>query len=156
VKRLLTIVACLAIAGCGGGDRGLTNAALDYYEYRLGHRPGVSFSSFMSPAYKAQISAEDLQLMDSKLSFEGINERFAQVKGPDILISMQDKFALTRFSSQESAGFSSEETVRWVRVGRRWYLYMNSAAEAGSYGAFPDNIPPPQPGVEPTPDAPLD
>lgn len=140
-------------SACGVfGSSGIEQTALNYYEFRLGHRPGLSYSSFFSPEYRKLVSKADLDLLDSKLTYrDGSNTRYAEVKLKDIAVSQEARYALTLFRGQESAGLDGDDVINWVRVGSKWYLHMGTDSEGAVYGDFPTNLPLPDLTVEEDP-----
>jgi len=143
VRRILPLLLML-LSGCGlFGSAGLEPTAMKYYDFMVGHGGNRGFSNFISPAYKAQISTEDLQQLDSSLGSSSANTRFQPIKLEDVAVSVDGIYGLSR-ANPELGSMYGEASVKWVKVGKAWYLYMNTDAEIAAYGHFPTNLPPPQ------------
>ena len=135
----------MLLSGCGlFGSASLEPTAKQYYDFMVGRGGNHDFSNFISPAYKSQISDEDLRELDNNLGSSKANTRFQPIKLEDIAVSVEGTYGLSTANPKLGGVYGKLEPVKWIRVGKAWYLYLNSDAEISAYGHFPENLPPPQ------------
>lgn len=148
--RILAAVLVVALAGSGCGLRtaSLEQRAADYYNYMAGHSPTKARSSFLTPAYRDELKdAGTLQEYDDFL--RGKPEpsgRYPKAGVEDIAVSEQEGFAITVANPELGPLFANQQPVRWVKVGRSWYVYIGADTEVGYYGVFPTTLAPPEYG----------
>ena len=139
------------VGGCGLlGGGSLAPTAKKYYDFKVGRNVSQRFSSFTNPAYRENIGSENLQYLDHQLGSSKANTRFQPIKLEDIAVSVEGKFGLSKANPKLGGTYSRMSQVRWIKFGKHWYLYLDTAAEISAYGEFPDSLPPPQFLPEPT------
>lgn len=133
------------VGGCGLlGNNSLEPTAKKYYDFMVGRGGGHSFSNFISPAYKEQFTSENLVHLNQQLGSGKANTRFQPIKLEDVAVSVEGIYGLSKANPKLGGTYKRMKPLRWVKVGKQWYLYLNSDAEVSAYGPFPDNLPPPQ------------
>jgi hypothetical protein len=139
-------MALTALCGCTLLGGSLEQRAAGYYNYMAGKQPQVKYSSFISPAYRQAMGSSTVkQLDESKGLGRQPNERYPDATAEHVSVSIKDQFAYTMVDPGLGDAFRAMPPVKWVKVGRRWYLYMGSDAEAGKYGPFPPDLSPREP-----------
>jgi len=146
--RLLSLwLAVLLLAGgCGLGGASLEQRAADYYNHQAGHTPKLARSSFLTPAYREELKkAGTLKDYDDFLrSTTKPSERYPKASLADIAVAQAEDFAITVANPALGPAFANQQPVRWVKVGRSWYLYIGADTEVGHYGVFPETLAPPK------------
>jgi hypothetical protein len=140
------VIVMLAASGCGLRGATLEQRAIDYYNHMAGHSPAKAHSSFLTPAYRDELKqagtlAEYDDFLRSKAEPSG---RYPKASVDDIAIAEQDKFAITVANPELGPLFGDQKPVRWVKVGRNWYVYIGADTEIGFYGVFPTTLVPPE------------
>jgi hypothetical protein len=143
---ILGLAVLLLAGGCGLGGTSLEQRAADYYNHLAGHSPKLARSSFLTPAYREELKkAGSLKEYDSFLrSTTKASERYPKAAPEDIAVAQQDKYAITVANPDLGPAFANQQPVRWVRVGRSWYMYIGADTEVGHYGVFPTGLAPPE------------
>lgn len=138
------------LSGCGGGGfmgsvlGGLKGRCAGYYNYMIGRFPKQAYSSYLSPAYKAKFSRDDLRKLDeSRRKGSKPNTRYPLAKADDVLLTQQDRFAWSVVDPELGDAFAVLQAQRWVKVGASWYLYSGTQSEIDAYGVFPPELAPP-------------
>lgn len=147
MRMLVTLmVVMLAASGCGLRGASLEQRAVDYYNHMAGHSPTIARSSFLTPAYRNELKeAGTLAEYDDFLrGKDEPSDRYPKATAMDIAIAEQDGFAITTANSELGPLFADQKPVRWVKVGRSWYVYIGADAEIGYYGVFPTTLVPPK------------
>ncbi len=135
----------MLLGGCGlVSTVSLEPTAKQYYDFLVGRGGNHDYSEFISPAYKEQISPENLEILNKSIGSGEANERFQAIELEDIAVSVDGIYGLSRANPKLSGVHGKLEPVKWVKVGNAWFLYMNSDAEISAYGHFPLNLAPPQ------------
>jgi hypothetical protein len=150
--RFIIVVAVLCgLCSCRNGfitstsTAGLQKTAADYYNFRVGQQPGREYSDFLSPAYRASFSKEDLAVLNKgNASAKPNTKRIEKISSSDVVVSIEASFAMTDVPPRLGFAFESMQAQRWVKVGSRWFLYMGSDKEVSEYGYFPVGIAFPQ------------
>lgn len=143
--RLLIIFALLLIAGCSHGSA-LQSRAAAYYNFMAGHAPNRSYIDFLSPAYREQFNQESLKELEAAMQRPTTaNRRRGVATAADILVTLEDRFAFTVADPAKERAFRDMPPLRWVKVGRQWYLYLGANVEESSYGQFPPALKSPEP-----------
>lgn len=143
--RWLTLIALILIAGCSHGSA-LQSRAAAYYNFMAGHAPNRSYAGFLSPAYRKQFSQESLQELEEAMQRPtSANRRRGIAAAADIQVTLEDRFAFTVANPARERAFRDMPPLRWVKVGRQWYLYLGANVEESSYGQFPPALKPPEP-----------
>src|SRR5689334_2563896 len=96
----------------------------------VGRTPDVSYSSFLSPAYRSAFDAEGLKQLDSGFAASKTpSTRYPECKSKDVRVQTEGRFAYTAANPDLGDAYRSLGATRWVRAGRQWYLYTGSQAE---------------------------
>lgn len=145
-KLLLWLAVAALLSGCGLRGASLEQRAADYYNHQAGHSPDLARSSFLTPAYREELKkAGTLQEYDEFLrSSAKPSQRYPRATADDIAAAMGDGFAITVANPELGPLFSGQQPLRWVKVGRSWYLYIGADTEVGHYGVFPTTLAPPE------------
>ncbi len=139
--RWLGTVLLLLLTGCGWLGQDVAGRAVDYYNYMAGQSPQTAYSSFLSPAYRGQMTAEDLRKYDDTMRGSAVpNTRYPAATTYDVKVVEQDGFAITAVNPELGPMFAAQSPVRWVRAGRQWYLYLGASVEIVTYGEFPAEL----------------
>lgn len=145
-KVFLGLAALLLLGGCGLSGASLEQRAVAYYNHQAGHSPKLARSSFLTPAYREELKkAGTLKDYDDFLkSSAPPNKRYPDATEDDIATAEQDGFAITIANPELGPLFYNQQPLRWVKVGRSWYLYTGADTEVGHYGVFPETLAPPK------------
>jgi hypothetical protein len=135
------------------GFFGPQKRAAAYYSHMAGLTPRVSYSSFLSPAYRKQLGAEGVKALDDAHGKASeATTRYPRAAAADIGVEEKAGFAWTSVNPLLGDAYANLEPVRWVHVGMGWYLYLGSDAEQKAYGTFPGDMGKPvAPRIEPKP-----
>jgi len=125
----------------------LEDRAADYYNFMVGNKPNVKYSSYISPAYRGVFAKEDLKALNEAMSpGSTASVHHGTASAEDVFTAVQDKFAITLIDPNKGRAFRNIEPTKWVKAGNRWYLYFGSDAEISRYGPFPQDLSPPAVG----------
>jgi hypothetical protein len=143
---LIGLAALLIAGGCGLSGASLEQRAVDYYNHLAGHTPKLAQSSFLTPAYREELKeAGTLKDYDDFLrSKSQPSERYPKATPSDIAAAQAEDFAITVANPALGPAFANQQPVRWVKVGRSWYVYKGADTEVGHYGVFPATLAPPE------------
>lgn len=150
-RVIIILVLLCGLCSCRNGfvtgsvTAGLQKTAAEYYNFRVGQLAGREYSDFLSPAYRASFSKEDLAVLNQgNASVKSGSKRIEKVTANDVVVSTEANFAMTDVPPRLGFAFESMDAQRWVQVGSRWFLYMGSDREVSEYGYFPVSIAFPQ------------
>lgn len=139
--RWLGTTLLVLLTGCGWLGQGIAERSVDYYNYMVGQSPQTPYSSFLSPAYRGQMTAESLKEYDEFMRGANTpNTRYPTATTYDVKLAEEDGFAITIVNPELGPMFAAQSPVQWVKAGRQWYIYLGSSVEIVTYGQFPPEL----------------
>lgn len=139
--RWLGIMLLVLLTSCGWLGQGIAERAADYYNYMAGQSPRTAYSSYLSPAYRGQMTAEAIEEYDKfKSANTEPNTRYPKATTYDVRVAEADGFAITVVNSELGPLFAAQRPLYWVKAGRQWYLYLGADVEIVTYGQFPAEL----------------
>jgi hypothetical protein len=146
-RNLLILLTLCLLASCSGQGR-LAGRAADYYSLLAGHGSRAKVSAYYSPAYRKTLKPEAVKTIDNAIYANSDAEsRYPKASAKDIATRIEGRFALTTANPELGDVYINQRVTKWVKVGMKWYLYLNSTAEADAYGPFPVGMLPPKFGA---------
>lgn len=149
ILRIAAVAAALALlccmSGCANSESGLKKRAAEYYSYMLGLTPKLSYSSFLTPAYRKTFTKAGLKELNAKLAVAEANKRYKPAQAKHVAVLIKGRFGYSNIGNELGQSYADIGPVRWVRVGSRWYVHMSTNAELSAYGPFPSDVSPPAP-----------
>jgi hypothetical protein len=141
LRNIILALVVLACCSCGLLPAKLEQRAADYYSFQVGHLPKAKYSAFLTPAYRAIANPDGLSQLDAAMrKSTSPSERYARITAAQVTVQQDGLFAMTTVDSSLGGSFRDGKPIRWVRVGRRWFIYLGSDAEVEQYGMFPPNL----------------
>jgi hypothetical protein len=139
LSAAVALLLCV-LAGCSA-EGGLRSRACTYYEFMVGRTARGSYSSYLSPAYRSKFDSAALEQLDgTKRLAKVASDLYPECRSEDVFITMEGRFAQTRANPGLGSGYENLGSTKWVKAGRRWFLYLGSDAEIEAYGTFPVSV----------------
>ncbi|OGK08383.1 MAG: hypothetical protein A2Y63_01230 [Candidatus Riflebacteria bacterium RBG_13_59_9] len=138
---LVSLTAILLLVACASGQS-IERRALGFYSFLAGQRANDSLEDYVSPAFRSGIDSAQGKAMfeNMKLALSPSGSRLGPIDPKNIRVAQEGNYALTWLEGRPDQPLVGSSPVRWVKTGKRWYLYFGSEQEVKAYKDFPSAL----------------
>lgn len=137
-----TTIAALSLLLASCAAQNVNTRALSFYSFLAGHQANDSLEDYVSPAFRSGIDSAQGKAMfeNMKLALSPSGSKLGPINPKNIRVAQEGNYALTWLEGRPDQPLVGSSPVRWVKAGKRWYLYFGSEQEVKAYKDFPSAL----------------